>query len=135
MSDTHFDQSGQTVHGPQYNIGGDLHIHEAPQAPNPVAILQTALDKLAELPLNILPDHAPLPKGSLLPFPSNAQFVGRQDQLKQLAQLLTDEQATAIGQTAAATGMGGIGKSQLANEFAHRYGQYFSGGVFWISLA
>ncbi len=41
----------------------------------------------------------------------------------------------AIGQVAAATGMGGIGKTQLASEFAHRYGQYFAGGVFWLSFA
>ncbi|NIO76338.1 MAG: tetratricopeptide repeat protein, partial [Armatimonadetes bacterium] len=32
-------------------------------------------------------------------------------------------------------GMGGIGKTQLAAEFVHRYGQYFAGGVFWLSFA
>jgi len=40
-----------------------------------------------------------------------------------------------VGQIAAATGLGGIGKTQLASEFVHRYGRYFSGGVFWLSLA
>jgi len=30
--------------------------------------------------------------------------------------------------------MGGIGKTQLAVEFVHRFGSYFLGGVFWISF-
>ena len=40
--------------------------------------------------------------------------------------------ATALDRLA---GLGGIGKTQLAAEFAHRYGSYFAGGVFWLSFA
>ncbi len=40
-----------------------------------------------------------------------------------------------IGQAASVDGMGGVGKTQLASEFAWRYGQYFSGGVFWLNFA
>ena len=29
----------------------------------------------------------------------------------------------------------GYGKTQLAVEFAYRYGQFFAGGVFWLSFA
>ncbi|MBK8434129.1 MAG: hypothetical protein IPL28_23840 [Chloroflexi bacterium] len=36
---------------------------------------------------------------------------------------------------AAVTGYGGLGKSTLAVEFAHRYGRYFAGGVQWVSMA
>jgi tetratricopeptide (TPR) repeat protein len=37
-----------------------------------------------------------------------------------------------VGQIAAATGLGGIGKTQLTVAFVHRYGHRFPGGVFWL---
>jgi len=62
-------------------------------------------------------------------FSPNPLFVGREDVLKALAGVLKG------GLTAAVTGLGGIGKTQLATEFVHRYGQYFGGGVFWLNFA
>jgi tetratricopeptide (TPR) repeat protein len=55
--------------------------------------------------------------------------------LKQLAIWLKGESPVIICQDASAEGYGGVGKSLLAAEFAHRYGQYFSGGVFWMNFA
>jgi hypothetical protein len=65
----------------------------------------------------------------------NPLFVRREDELKALAANLRAGDTTAIGQVkiSAATGLGGIGKSQLASEFVHRYGQYFASGVYWLS--
>lgn len=80
-------------------------------------------------PADTLPSYAPLPPGSLMPLHRNPLFVGRAGDLLALAAAL------AVGDTAVITGMGGLGKTQLATEFAHRYGQFFSGGVFWLSFA
>src|SRR5437588_11615943 len=39
-----------------------------------------------------------------------------------------------LGELIAATGLGGLGKTQLAIEVVHRYGRYFAGGVYWLSF-
>jgi tetratricopeptide (TPR) repeat protein len=86
------------------------------------------------LPINVLPDPGPLPAGSRMPFAPNPLFVGRQEDLRTLARQLQAGETSAVGQVeiAAATGLGGIGKTQLAAEFVHRYGRSFAGGVFWM---
>jgi len=101
--------------------------------PRPVeqAIIDVALQKLRELPLDTVPTAGPLPAGSRLrAFTRNPSFVGREAELRRVAALLKARGAA----TAAVTGLGGIGKSQLATEWVFRYGQYFS-GVFWLSFA
>jgi Tfp pilus assembly protein PilF len=82
-----------------------------------------------------IPFPAPLPQPSRMPLSRNPLFVGRQDDLRELWRVLKTGETAAIGQIAAATGLGGIGKTQLACEFVHRYGQFFAGGVFWLSFA
>jgi tetratricopeptide (TPR) repeat protein len=72
-----------------------------------------------------------------MPLRRNPLFVGRTTDLRHLAAALHVGETAAIGnlEIAAATGLGGIGKTQLACEFVHRYGQFFPGGVFWLSFA
>jgi tetratricopeptide (TPR) repeat protein len=91
----------------------------------------------AALPENEIPAPGPLPAGSRMPLSRNPLFVGRQEDLRALARQLKVGQTSAIGEveTAAATGVGGIGKTQLASELVHRYGRFFAGGVFWMSFA
>ena len=86
------------------------------------------------LPEEEIPNPAPLPQPSIMPLRKNPLFVGRVKDLKTLAKTLNSTQTLAINQTAAATGLGGIGKTQLASEFVHRYGQFFLGGIFWLSF-
>ena len=102
----------------------------APTCPAAAAAL------LAQMPTDALPPHAPLPPHSRITYACNPHFVGREPDLLHLAATLKgDTEAAFIGRVAAATGLGGIGKTQMAVEFAHRFGQFFGGGVFWLSLA
>ena len=90
-----------------------------------------AAELLLAMPLDEVPAVAALPPGSRMPLVRNPLFVGRQADLMAVARTLQGAETASIGQVAVATGLGGIGKTQLASEFAHRYGQYFAGGVFW----
>ena len=79
-----------------------------------------------------LPDPVPLPPGSRLDYDRNPFFTGRENEMRALAQALLYGPP---GRPAViATGIGGIGKTQLAVEFAYRYGRYFH-GVHWVSMA
>jgi tetratricopeptide (TPR) repeat protein len=110
------------------NVTNNIYEH-LPLHPLDPETLKAAKQQLDALPLEMIPDITPLPTGSRMRFSSNAQFVGRQVALRQLAAALK------AGSVVALTGMGGIGKTQLASEFIHHYGQYFAGGVCWLSFA
>jgi tetratricopeptide (TPR) repeat protein len=115
---------------------GERYYRNLPQAPSiDPAVLEQAQQKLAQMPLDKVPDPCAPPEGSCLAFRSSRVFVGRQQDLMDLARLLKGGKTAAIGQIAAATGLGGIGKTQLASEFAHRYGRFFAAGVYWLNFA
>jgi len=81
-------------------------------------------------------DRHTLPPGSRRVFAPSPTFVGRAPDMVALADSLLhggDGAATVITPAAAATGAGGIGKTQLAIEFMHRYGRCFY-GVHWVNL-
>ncbi len=91
--------------------------------------LSSARQLFARLPCEQVPNPAPLPAGSRMSHKPNPLFVGRRDELRAVAQ-----QIAAGAPSVGLVGLGGVGKSQLASEFVHRYGQYFAGGVFWLSF-
>jgi len=127
-------QVGLAVAG---NIYGAVTINPAQVATSPG--LAEALALLERMPTDenlALPAVMPLPTPHRMELARNPMFVGRDANLRMLARTLKGAQSvTAIGQIAASTGMGGIGKTNLATEFVHRYGRYFAGGVFWLSFA
>lgn len=77
-----------------------------------------------------LPPPAAPPPCSLLPLHRNRLFTGRSEALRTLAEALSVPEATVV-----ISGLAGVGKSNLATEVAHRYGQFFAGGVFWLSFS
>jgi hypothetical protein len=85
---------------------------------------------LVSMPTDDLAAPGSLPPGSRMPLRRNPLFIGRAAELRDIARALQ------AGDTvAAAAGMGGVGKTQLAVEFVHRFGRYFAGGVYWLSFA
>lgn len=95
------------------------------------AKLRKALSLLGTLPTTTVPAVAPLPTPNTVPHRVNEQFVGRDADLMALANLLKAQHTTAIVSDAC----DGVGKTQLASAFAHHYGQYFLGGVFWLDAS
>jgi tetratricopeptide (TPR) repeat protein len=73
-----------------------------------------------------------LPPGSYLPLLPNKLFTGRQAQLEALARALLTEDEGAVIPPHALFGMGGVGKTQLAVQFAWQHGYRFV-GVHWVS--
>ncbi len=95
-------------------------------------------------PVASLPTVAPPPSPPVSYDPCNAAFlvpfrakgkymVGRDKALKIVRQQLLDGKPTSIGQTALFQGIGGLGKTQLAVEYAYHYRSEYPNGVYWIT--
>ncbi|MDG5808899.1 tetratricopeptide repeat protein [Streptomyces ossamyceticus] len=109
-------------------------MYEVAPAPPPTAVaVAEGMRALTRLPTHAVPDPAALPPQSRMPLARNRLFTGRTPELQWLARHL----GPPIGQvpTVVLAGLGGVGKSQIASEYVHRYGAFYTGGVFWISLA
>jgi hypothetical protein len=70
----------------------------------------------------------------IVPFPRNPDFVGRDVDLVRLHASLSGPGPVGI-RPAGLTGMGGIGKTQLAVEYVHRHRRDYPDGIFWIDAA
>jgi WD40 repeat protein len=70
----------------------------------------------------------------VVPFLRHHGFVGREEDLARVHALLQKGEAVGVRPVAAA-GMGGIGKTQLAVEYAYRHAADHPGGIYWVNAA
>src|SRR5438874_641070 len=66
-----------------------------------------------------------------IPYPRNPYFTGREEVLRRLAASLRAGATVGISQPQAVSGLGGVGKTQLALEYAYRYYQDYE-AVLWM---
>jgi tetratricopeptide (TPR) repeat protein len=97
---------------------GVVHVHLSPPPP------RTLLDRL----------HRATTGGPLVAnlSPRNPAFTGRADLLDQLHTSLHPGQTAAVVQAQAVHGLGGVGKTQLALEYAHRHADDYD-LVWWVA--
>jgi transcriptional regulator with XRE-family HTH domain len=67
-----------------------------------------------------------------VPFPRNLFFTGREEILEVLHHHLGTEQTVALTQSTALHGLGGMGKTQIALEYAYRHALAYR-AVFWLA--
>ncbi len=98
------------------------HQSAAPQPTTPPAPVAAVADYDPRNP----PFHVPYrEKGD--------QVIGREPALEKVRRQLTIGRRTAIGQTAVFQGLGGLGKTQLAVEYAYRHRADYPNGVIWLT--
>ncbi len=103
-----------------------------------VAIPRERLEALAKL-LGYPVEHlVPMPFHAVItpvlwsvPHQRNPYFTGREALLQRLHHTLNSGNAAALGHPQAMSGLGGIGKTQLALEYAYRYHEEYA-AVFWL---
>ena len=89
--------------------------------------------QLQEAPTSKQQDPRAAPESHRLwnvPFRRNPFFTGREEVLHQLHERLTTRRSAAVSQAQALSGLGGIGKTQLAVEYAYRHRQDYQ-AVLW----
>lgn len=133
------DQQARTAQ--TINTGGGSHIGGDINAGGNVA----GRDYIDKRQFHIYGENAPTTHGSPVSerpttpcgifglYPFNEHFFGRDEELAALHRLLQSEPKVSICPTI--TGMGGLGKTQLAAHYARAHVTDYPDGIFWITAA
>src|SRR5690348_10783663 len=114
--------------------GADMHVDSAQTAGGPMALGGDVHDQrtIYNQPVfHMAPVPPPAPSAApafTVPYPPNPLFTGREAELARIAAGL------AAGRAVAVVGAGGLGKTQLAVEYAHRHRAEYPGGVCWLLM-
>ena len=82
------------------------------------------------------PNISPSPVQSIwsVPYRRNPFFTGREEILAHLYTVLRSSRTAALTQAQAISGLGGIGKTQIAIEYAYRYRDHYQ-AIFWVNAS
>ena len=124
-----FNQEIQSIQGIQSTMGKDIEDLKV-NYQTTSHHLQDLEKQVAKLSM----EHENIPYLFMLP-DRTEWFSGREAELDNLHSLLqiSDDVNEPKVQIASVCGLGGSGKTSIAAEYAHRWKDYYNGGVFWFS--
>jgi tetratricopeptide (TPR) repeat protein len=93
-------------------VGRDLKVEK---------IEQTTIIHQAASPPKYIPTYS-------IPYPASPNFVGSDGGLERLVGLHASWRIVAV------VGMAGVGKTELAVQYAHKYGRSYGGGCYWLGM-
>ncbi|MDJ0746250.1 MAG: NB-ARC domain-containing protein [Xenococcaceae cyanobacterium MO_167.B27] len=82
--------------------------------------------------LNFYPPEKPFKPIKYIPKNGSNNFVGRQDDLVKVHEELYEGKSNRVA-ISAVSGMGGVGKTELAIKYARKYYNDYSGGICWLN--